>query len=959
VNVLQLCEDLGYEDDLQVGRARLLCIKNLALLEEEDGEFRSAIEYLVEGLRVDPSDAVSALRLARLALTHFGNVRLARGALEAALRADPHFWPALTLLMEMLYSLGDDLGCLEAASRCLAEQPYFVRALEIRASVLVRNGAVGRAHECKFEGMSKVPEKSLEIVQPRARGDVAEVRAPLNVRVSILSWPHVTSQIVAKLKVCGFLSLAVSWAEARVPVVGNSGAAVVVVEDSNPPPEESTTNVASPAKQIVLRNEIEQQQQADFRKMLEEMFPWSSVLRKGGEVIADHAPDASSGSVLAAQAEDVRSWLSKLEDKMEPVHLLNELCEELFSRVKDPWDSLLQRSGNALGRIVLLWDVRPREYFLGLAELAVDACNAAPSVRSSTASSLVMVKKLLERFCFEFPAVLTSKQVTETILRVERVKGLLCKLLGEGDCIEHFRGVKAMLATLSTPQVHLPHSRVVVNSEWVERELALVDQAEQCRVALAHFKSKDFAKVVQTLSPVLLLGPPVQLDAKRKLQLLEKLYASVKELRGSELGKLFPRVVLLYLSELRARDDSPLTVSASSDMRGILAEVRKMDVSEWSVEDRLKIQCHCASLVAACRGNKQFAGLLANAWETLFFFVERPLTQAGLNLLQMALSTVVEVEACRLNRGSFLRLVISEMLPGIQRFRGDEDPPDEWSWALHQAIQCLFGVRMPNVKKGHKCEVKGEESMLEQLAEVFEYVGSNLQDSGMSNLSRKIYHHFSVLPAQLHTRFADVQAMVFDGAQDDAPPGAVLRLPEKVRDGQNIPHFAVYQEIYALHVVHVLPGKVCKRLHNKSRQVLRSATQRKWFDSKSPEEAKKILLLDLTVNPDRFESWFMLGMLLRATADHRLVMESCLLKDFSADAQKKQSETRAAAMRCFQRSLLCNTSEGLLGFPCFVHAFSKQKRESVPSFSSSCFDGPSTGRCDSVDRGGGRASRTA
>lgn len=916
MNVLELCDNLEGTDDPQVARVRFLCIKNLALIEEEVGEFGEAVEYLVEGLRVDPTDAVMALRLAKIALNSFGNVRLARAALETALTSDPMFWPALTMLLEMLFSLGDDLGCLEAASRCLAVQPYFARALEIRAAILVRNGCIGRAMLGSMGGAK--PEKSLEIPRlnqvVRDNGSACGAQT-VQVRVTLLSWAHVASQTATKLKGCGLCDDVVfSWAEARLP---QADPAAPVDDPSNL--EESSAKPASPAKQIVLRTDVEQQQQADFIKMLEEMFPWKSVLKADESGLVTETANGGDGA-SAAQVEDVRRWLSQWSSKARATSVLDSLCEALFSRAKEAWDVGLQRAGTVLGRLVLQWDLPPREYFLGLAEVAVDLCNASSAQRSSSSSSALLqsAKKLIERFCFEFPSVLTSTRVTEMTIRVERVRGLLCKLLGQGDCIEHFKAVRLMLTELPAREMGLPHSRVVANSDWVERELSQVDQAEQCLAAVASFKAKDYVSVVRALSPVLLAGSAASqdMDVKRKLVLLEKLFQSVKELLLSkhELGKLFPRVALVYLGELRLRggDTAPMSVSVASELRGLLSDVRKVDVAEWSPEDRLKLQCHCAALVATCRGNKQFHGLLSSAWETLFVFMERPLTQAGLNLLHHALATIVELDACRLNRGSFLRLVISEMLPGIQRFRGedDEEAPEQWTWAVHQAIQCLFGVRMSNVKKGHKCEVKGDDSLMEQLAEVFLYVGSNLQDPGMAGLSRKIYQHFSVLPAQLHTRFADVQAMVFDGAQDESAPGTVLRLPEKIRDGHNIPHFSVYEAIYALHVVHVLPVKFCKRLHNKSRQVVRSASQRKWFESKSLEEAKKILLLDLTVNPDRFESWFMLGMLLRATADHRLALEMSPLIELSAEARAKQAECRAAAMRSFQRSLLCSVNEG-------------------------------------------------
>ncbi len=938
MDVLEAANALDDENDSQVARVRLLCIKNLASIEEETGEWQVAVEYFVEGVRLDPSDTVFAFRLAKLALEKLGNVRLARASLEVALKSDPHFWPALTMLLEMLFSLGDDIGCLDAAARCLVEQPFYARALEIRGTILIRNGAVGRVHEAFSEGGASTAKPRLEIVRPvrfvSERSNAAPPE-PVMVRISWLTWADVASKIVSKLKHGTVAPVVLSWSEARAPTPNTN----VVNEDSNNPPvividDEPSVNIApSPVKQIVLRMDVEQQQHADLKHLLLSFFPWTTVLHGKNAAAAaaaaaadvtfaqdvSAAPLADGSSTLLSQTEVVQRWLSTSKAKYDALELMDALCSALFSKVTDVWSSALQKSGIALAKLVLLWDLAPREYFLPLAELAVDSVNSA-SQRSSATAVAHVARKLLERFCCEFPDILRRRDVSTLVLRVERVKGLLCKLLGEGDAVQHFKAVKAMSELPEMHSVFLAHSGIVIGSEWILRELALVDQSEQCRVALAHFKAKNFVKVVEALAPALLVSAgeqELQMDAKRRLSLVEKLYLSVKELRfggskeaSAEWVALFPRVALAYVAELRRDNEgAPSSGGVASDLRGVLTEVRKTDFGDWTAEQKLILQCHCAALISSCRGNKHFNGVLSTAWETVFFFMERPLPHAALNLLHNALDTIVEVDACRLNRGSFLRLVISEMLPGIHRF-GGEDPPDEWSWALHQSIQCLFGVRMSNVKKGHKCESKGEESMVDQLAEVFEYVGPSLQDQDMNGLSRKIYQQFSVLPAQLHTRFADVQAMVFDGAQDGS--SAALRLPEKIKeeDAQNIPHFQVYRDIYAWHVVHVLPAKFCKKLHNKSRQSLRSAIQRKWFDSKAVEESKKILLLDLTVNPDRFESWFMLGMLMRACADHRLALEPFALKQLSAEARNKQAEWRSASMRCLQSSLLCNTSDG-------------------------------------------------
>ncbi len=211
-------EALADEENAHVGRLRLLCRKSLALLEEERGEVARAMAHCSEALRLDPGDVALAYRLAELAMRRPGDLRTARRALETALRADPHFWPALTLQMEMLFALRDDLGCLDAALRCLEAQPYCQRALELRADILFRNGRVSLASR----GLAFAPPSPRPLVElPRRPQPVEKPVEAAEVEIKTFSWSNVANKVSYAVRKCFRAPLRLKWSESGAESAGN------------------------------------------------------------------------------------------------------------------------------------------------------------------------------------------------------------------------------------------------------------------------------------------------------------------------------------------------------------------------------------------------------------------------------------------------------------------------------------------------------------------------------------------------------------------------------------------------------------------------------------------------------------------------------------------------------------------------------------------------------------------
>ncbi len=922
---------LAEEQSAHLRRLQLLCLKNLSTLDEKSGNVAEAMQHCAVALDLDPDDVALAYRMASLALFKAGNVRMARTALERALRSDALFWPALTMLMEMLYAAKDDLGCLDAANRCLIAQPYCERALELRADILFRNGSLSVA-SCSLmplggqgqivRGVMKIPPREA----PPPRKPVAVV----TVKVAVLSWTGVVSALSAKLKTCGSLPLQLSWSEARHPAVENAADDENSKSNSQQPSSGSAPSAgatAAPAKQIVLRTDTEQQQQQDLSALLASFLPHIDGPQNvggaaGPDVLSSGvAASLSDGGTVADDTASVQQWLAspRMGGMWNSVELMDAVCEQVFARVTEPWGPALQRHMNTIGVLVTSLDLPARSYFLGLAELTADMSSAIASSGPGAKRS----RKLLERFVFGFSHLLASR-TSPAVIRVERLKGLLCKLLGQQALsVHHFEAVKEMLAALGVSQIALAHSRCVINAHMVQKELSALDQAKQGELGSASFKAKDYAAAVEVLAPLLMVpASQVSLDTKQRMRLMEKLYESVRQLCPQEkYVEMFPQVVLAYLQELRHRDGvdaAPSSASVASQIRVILGHVARSDRAWWPPAFQHVMQIHLNGLIVACRGNKTYSGVLCSAWETLFFFIPRPFGQNALSLLVRALASVVEVEAFRLNNGSLLRMVIVEILAGISRFpECDEDVLDQWNWALHQAIQCLYDARVPGFK-GHVCKKAGEMTQA-VLAEAFGCVGSSLADHDMIFLARKICQKFADLPPVLQERFVALGKLMED-ARDEKPAlgdgdderegdGALPLVLPHPPDLAEVPFAQVYQNIFAYQAVHVI--KYCKPVCNTSRTGARSNAVRRWFESKATDESRKLLMMDLAAVPDRFESWYQLGMLSRAMADFKMTFETDYLQDMKQEARGKQAEVRIAAMRCFERSLLCTTDDDM------------------------------------------------
>jgi len=111
-------------------KLRYLCLKNLADVNEAQGNTNAALKYYAQALTIDSTDAAVWHRVGCLA-RRAHNQALARHAFEGALVRNPRHWLSLEALLEILFRIGDHSGCMQLCKQLLQMDPGHAPALGI------------------------------------------------------------------------------------------------------------------------------------------------------------------------------------------------------------------------------------------------------------------------------------------------------------------------------------------------------------------------------------------------------------------------------------------------------------------------------------------------------------------------------------------------------------------------------------------------------------------------------------------------------------------------------------------------------------------------------------------------------------------------------------------------------------------------------------------------------------
>ncbi|XP_062500946.1 calcineurin-binding protein cabin-1-like [Corticium candelabrum] len=107
---------------------KYVAYKNLATLTAKQGNYKTALEYYMKALQLDSSDA-SLWYHTGVAGMEYGNLVLARHALNQGLHLNQLHWLCLHKLCTVLYTLGDDSACLEMSVEGLERDAAFTQGL--------------------------------------------------------------------------------------------------------------------------------------------------------------------------------------------------------------------------------------------------------------------------------------------------------------------------------------------------------------------------------------------------------------------------------------------------------------------------------------------------------------------------------------------------------------------------------------------------------------------------------------------------------------------------------------------------------------------------------------------------------------------------------------------------------------------------------------------------------------
>ena len=889
------------EDMSTVHRVKLLTLKSIGHILQLQNDSR-CVEYYGEAMNLDPSDVALAFSVAQYCIST-DQLRLARTALEKALMADPSFWPALATLLELVFALKDPLSCLAVASQCLRVQPRNARALQVRALVMQRAPLGGAEAQIQIPPM---PPK------------VAPIRSVAEMRITQLSWDSVFTGLMNSVKESGPQLIRLFWSDARRPAAMLGAAnAPIVVEDVDvvaavsPRTQKTTTTT--------LRRDEELKKQQELLDALSGFVPIAGPGEEdddddddeeeeeedcedsNNEAVAAPSPSiAASPAIKKAQLEleiaSVEQWLSELDGNK--VWDALELVDTIFFRILSlsyvTWSTAMQRKASKLIKVLLHWDVAPRPYFLALAEVEC--------VLKKTREGIKAARRLMDKFAFAFHAEL-NKTNFELVARVERVKGQMCKYLDRSaDALLHYNAVAELMADR---QIKLPHLRDCLNSETVQVDIASLGDTHRADQADEAYKRKEFATAIDLWTPLLL--PALSRTGGAQFYMEPaKLNKAVKALRKAismvpEKEHLLPQAMLLSLRVCKMNEKK---------LFPILAELRSCKVELWSVPQRRKLQKILNHIIVANSNKPLQTLLLVCAWLSLFHFLPRPLMQDGVSLLEWAQRMLYDrIDLRRSEDGEFLRLVVHETQNGLLNFDSESlrEVQDKWYTSLHDSLHLLYDVKMPEQRKvqlAARNKKRSTEVTQKLMADAFRLVGTQfLGDADMVSLTRKIQSRFSQLPEALVPQLSIVTNFVEGTMEEAAGFEQIRKLPDAAKSLHAMDFGDVYRDIYSLHGNHVI--KYTKPMTNRARGAFRKTTTRKWFESKSAEEPKRLLLLDLAVNPLRFDSWFLLADSLRCRADQLISTMTGSLSQASAEVREKLQEFRTGSVRSYLMSLHC------------------------------------------------------
>ena len=883
---------LDADSSANLMKLEFFCEKNLGRIEEELGNLEASIKHFVTALEMDEEDVALSFRVGELALL-IRKPRLARIALETGLTQDPQYWPSLSLLAELLFQIGDGIGCMDAVNACIHVQSQNERALWMRRELLKRLHRLSPFEELAHSSEDP-PEPMAFIGDALAPVEENVVSKTLEnvetvIRVTVLTWSGVCAAMVKNFKNLNAVTKfkVVGWSVNASPKPGAKEEAGKKDDQEEEDEEEDEKRMVPSEEMTALFGSF-----VDFSRLKNTAV--NTRKKKHGD---PSSLGGDSQDIRKSEHDEVSNWLQvvgRRKTAWDSAELVDEYLQYLFIEASDvnPFHDTFQKNLGILAQLLLGWNVPAKPYFLHLAETLASAKGNAGSLRA---------KKLLERYCLIHSDDLAEP--SETAVRVERLKGVLCKSDNPSLAVRHWEAAISTLNTLDEADYALSmvHCRYELSLENLKRDIASVGNTEQILKAKQLFRQKEYEAVIEILSPLLLDVGDYEMDLseKNQLKLLETLQESTRLVRNDKYTEMKESLVLeLMKRKCSKKEDINLS------LRQFLNSVTESSPLQWSSQHLEELKARLAFVIGFCLKSKSFAVILVAGWTTFLQCLSEELRASPeyLDILSRALDTVSEIDACRLNKNSLLRLAIAEFVKYIPVHEKrlidpvEEDRLNKWYNARDQAIQCCYDVKIR--KGGHHCRfTKASDTKTEDMmGDAYTLLVPVATESDLAGVFKKVHSVFSRLPQQWEDRLDAVQRVVAGELELSQIPA---ELTEETR--KDVPYAHVFEKLYYIRAYHL--SNFWKPMSGRSRSNMRTTTAKSWFGAKA-EELRKILLMDVAVSPSRIESWHGLGVLCRPRIEHLLCSETSYLNNMSEDTRAKVASLRQEAICCFRVCLM-------------------------------------------------------
>ncbi|ELR11625.1 tetratricopeptide repeat-containing protein [Acanthamoeba castellanii str. Neff] len=714
-------------------KLRYLCLKNLADVNDAQGNANAALKYYVQALDVESTDVAVWYHVGSLARrTH--HTALARHAFERALSCNPKHWLSLEALLEVVFEIGDQAGCRRICKQLLQLDPGHTSALALLGQLA---SVPDLTCENSLPAELRTKRKWKEVATEEDRGVTAR---PYD--IDALTWEALAGLLLSIYRLAslnGSLSTPVTIVRTArtldnptaepLPQEPTTSAVVSSATDDvkSPPPRKrsrfSTELMGERRQSSRVKDKSKPdapQQDARLASLASFFRQWSSSAQQSDGGVQEFRKVAATDVFPPARAaetryesQDVRSSLERRRGEEADAVIefirryasvgggnnrgIMELmraclvwaCLDLPDTV--PWNALIKERLVALHQGVISHSTTPHPSWVPAAEIAFDLARGDQSAASSR--FLATCQTTTDHLFMDQPFLdsLDARLLTRLFwlrARASAMRGdAQATTMNLQACRTHY--AEAVLASSGGGrggERHIVVAYLAEGSVIDEETISRVEESIRSKVDKAHvssaFHARNYQEVVRVLGPRLMAAPaPKPNNAAMPRQ--ERIYL-LGLLAEAYRGCGNPHQALLcgqtLLHETVADLSNPLADTRQATL-SLLATVRSVPPgTTWLTPliPDLKELLRTTALQAAAHPNRELGrGVTALALSTYLCLLEHESGSASnhhhhlVDYVAAAHSQLAQLGACRHEDGAFLRLAIPHLSHVLSREESD------------------------------------------------------------------------------------------------------------------------------------------------------------------------------------------------------------------------------------------------------------------------------------------------